>query len=73
MFIRKISPEFPDKVLKHYIYEYNREKDNKLVIIEPFSVILINLKSYLYLLFFYSLPLFFGFIIYNLKLLINIL
>jgi len=73
MFIRKISPEFPDKTLKHYIYEYNREKDNTLIIIEPFSLIFINLKNYLYLLFYYSLPLFIGFIFYNLKLLINIL
>jgi hypothetical protein len=71
MFIRKISPEFPDKVLKHYIYEYNREKDNTLIIIEPFSVIFINLKNYLYLMCFYSLPLFVGFLFYNLKLIFN--
>jgi hypothetical protein len=71
IFIRKISPEFPDKVLKHYIYEYNREKDNTLIIIEPFSVIFINLKNYLYLICFYSLPLFVGFLFYNLKLILN--
>jgi hypothetical protein len=71
MFIRKVSPEFPDNILKGYIYDYNREKDNALIIIEPFSVILIKLKNYLYLLFFYSLPIFFGFIFYNLKLLIS--
>jgi hypothetical protein len=71
MFIRKVSPEFPDNILKGYIYDYNREKDNTLIIVEPFSFILIKLKNYLYLLFFYSLPLFFGFIFYNLKLLIS--
>jgi hypothetical protein len=32
MFIRKIHPEFPDEVLKKYIYEYSKEKDDQLVI-----------------------------------------
>jgi len=27
VFIRKVAPEFPDDFLKHYIYEYNKEKD----------------------------------------------
>jgi hypothetical protein len=66
LFIRKISPDFPDKVLKHYIYDYNREKDKRLIIFEPFSVILINFKNYLYLLCFYSFLLFVGFLFYNL-------
>ena len=35
IFIRKISPEFPDEILRHYIYEHNKEKDDALVIIEP--------------------------------------
>lgn len=34
-FIRKVSQEFPDEILKHYIYQYNKEKDNKLIIIKP--------------------------------------
>jgi hypothetical protein len=35
MFIRKIAPEFPNDTLKHYIYEYSRETDDKLVIVIP--------------------------------------
>jgi hypothetical protein len=35
MFIRKISPEFPDEVLRHYIYDKNKDNDNQLVIKEP--------------------------------------
>ena len=32
MFIRKISPEFPDTVLRHYIYKHINDEDNALVI-----------------------------------------
>lgn len=35
IFIRKISPEFPDNILKHYIYEKNKKSDDKLVVVEP--------------------------------------
>ena len=35
IFIRKISPEFPDEVLRHYIYEHDKENVNKLVLVEP--------------------------------------
>lgn len=34
MFIRKIASEFPDKILKYYLYEYNREKEK--ITNEPF-------------------------------------
>jgi len=51
MFIRKIAPEFPDDILKHYIYELNKEKDDKLIITEPNEVIYNRYKTYcLYLL-----------------------
>jgi hypothetical protein len=30
IFIRKIAPEFPDDVLKYYIYEYNQKKDTTI-------------------------------------------
>jgi hypothetical protein len=30
MFIRKVAPEFPDKTLRHYIYEYSRKSDNNI-------------------------------------------
>lgn len=35
MFIRKVAPEFPDEVLRHYIYEHNKDNDNKLSLREP--------------------------------------
>jgi hypothetical protein len=34
MFIRKIAPEFPDTIIRHYIYNYLKEKDWKLEIKE---------------------------------------
>jgi len=37
MFIRKVSKEFPDDVLKNYIYNYSKERDDKLK--EPFIFI----------------------------------
>ena len=39
MFIRKISPEFPDEILKKYIYEYSKDEDNNLQINKPFFII----------------------------------
>ena len=36
VFIRKIDKEFPDHVLNHYIYDYQKENDDKLYRIEPF-------------------------------------
>lgn len=38
MFIRKISPEFPDAILRHYIYKHAKEADMALVIREPFLI-----------------------------------
>lgn len=38
IFIRKISPDFPDKVLNKYIYEYSKEKDDKLYYFDPFLI-----------------------------------
>lgn len=35
MFIRKIAIEFPNDILKQYIYEKTREEDSKLVLNEP--------------------------------------
>jgi len=47
MFIRKVAPEFPNEILKHYIYEENRESDNKLIIKNPH-----NSPFYVFLCFF---------------------
>lgn len=39
MFIRKIAPEFPDNIIRHYIYDFNKEIDDNLVLIEPLEFI----------------------------------
>jgi len=36
MFIRKIHPEFPDEVLKKYIYDFSSKRDAELVLRDPF-------------------------------------
>jgi hypothetical protein len=36
MFIRKVHPEFPDEVLRKYIYNFSREKEKSLVLCDPF-------------------------------------
>lgn len=38
MFIRKISPEFPDEILRHYIYEHTKNDDDKFVLKEPYEI-----------------------------------
>jgi hypothetical protein len=58
MFIRKMAPEFPDDVLRSYIYEKNKQRDNALVITTPQLFIYIKIKYYLYYLGLYGLPLF---------------
>jgi len=45
MFMRKIAPEYPDKVIEHYIYEWNGENDKKIVIKKP---IIFNVPIWLY-------------------------
>lgn len=37
MFIRKIDVEFPDDILRKYIYSYNKEKHDKSILIEPYD------------------------------------
>ena len=36
IFIRKIDKDFPDGILNHFIYNYNKDEDDKLYIIDPF-------------------------------------
>ena len=38
MFIRKVSPEFPDEILNHYIYEKTKDADLKLDVAMPFTM-----------------------------------
>ena len=56
MFIRKVAPEFPDEILRHYIYEQNRVKDDELLVIEPieftynrYKIITKNIFYYLFI------------------------
>ena len=57
MFIRKMAPEFPDDILRNYIYGKNKLRDDALVIITPPLFIYIKIKYYLYYLGLYGLPL----------------
>lgn len=38
LFIRKISPDFPDAILRHYIYKHSKEADMALVVRNPFFI-----------------------------------
>ena len=63
LFIRKIAPEFPDDVLRNYIYKKNKHRDDALVIITPPLFIYLKIKyylgylSYLYYFGLYGVPL----------------
>lgn len=46
MFIRKISPEFPNEILNNYIYEKYIDEDNKIVLKEPNIFIYNKFKRY---------------------------
>ena len=48
IFIRKVSPEFPNKILKYYIYEKNKEADNKLVISKPYDIICVETQIFIF-------------------------
>jgi hypothetical protein len=61
IFIRKIDPEFPNDILKHYIYNYNIIKDNELLIKVPLCLIYRRLIAYLWFLLYYVTPLIFIF------------
>ena len=46
MFIRKVAPEFPNDIIRQYIYEKYIEEDNKLVLKEPDIFIYNRFKRY---------------------------
>ena len=56
MFIRKIAPEFPNDILREYIYEKSKEKDDQLVVAEPKLFRYNRFKHYLFLSFYYGVP-----------------
>ena len=64
MFIRKVAPEFPNDILKKYIYEKTREDDNKLVLNEPIIFIYNKFKRCVYYFAPYMIVLFFSYIMY---------
>jgi hypothetical protein len=49
MFIRKVAPEFPNNILRNYIYEYNKSEDKKLILKEPIIFIYNRYMGYLYM------------------------
>ena len=48
LFIRKMAPEFPDDILRNFIYEKNKQRDDDLVIVTPPLFIYLKIKYYLY-------------------------
>ena len=57
LFIRKMAPEFPDDILRGYIYEKNKQRDDALVIVTPPLFIYLKIKKYLYYFYYFGLPL----------------
>jgi hypothetical protein len=64
MFIRKIAPEFPDKILTYYIYEHNKVYDDKLILKEPNIFIYNKIKNKILFYIPYMLILFFSYMVY---------
>jgi len=55
MFLRKVAPEFPNEILKKYIYQENREKKYAR---EPFIFMYRRMLSHIWFVLNYCLPLF---------------
>lgn len=54
IFIRKISPEFPNEILRYYIYDKTKQADNLIVIKEPSVIVYNRYKNYVL---YYFIPL----------------
>lgn len=63
MFIRKIGCDFPNETLRHYIYTFNKDNDDKLIIREPFFDMCNKLKKILFCTF--SIMAFLLYIVFN--------
>jgi hypothetical protein len=59
MFIRKIAPDFPDTLLREYIYEKSKETDDKLMVVMPAAFMVLKIKKYVFFSLYYGLPLLF--------------
>jgi len=64
IFIRKIDTVFPDNILRYYIFEYNKEKDKNLILIQPIEMIynkyyyiIITIIFFIYIQIFYKIDL----------------
>jgi len=64
MFIRKMSPEFPNDILREIIYEKSKDSDDKLNLHMPPIFIFIKCKKYLYFTCYYGAPLIILYILY---------
>lgn len=57
VFIRKISPEFPDEIINSYIYDYSKELDDKLFLIQSISFyqfnIMVNIIILIFVIYFF--------------------
>ena len=60
LFIRKMAPEFPDDILRNFIYEKNKHLDDDLVIVTPPLFIYLKIKYYLYYLYYFYYFYYFG-------------
>jgi len=56
IFIRKVAPEFPNETIRHYIYNYNKEKDDALIVKIPKLYIYNKCVVYLFLSIQYIMP-----------------
>lgn len=63
-FIRKVSPEFPNDIIRHYIFEHNKDTDDKLVLIEPNIFMINRIKNNIYLSYPYLICLIISYVIY---------
>jgi len=53
VFIRKIAPEFPNDILRYYLFVHSKKEDDQLILREPLIFIFYRWKKYLQ----YGLPL----------------
>ncbi len=46
-FIRKMSADFPDEILRYYLFEYSKKYDDNLVLQEPLLFIYLRCQMYI--------------------------
>jgi hypothetical protein len=57
VFIRKISPDFPDEIINNYIYNHSTKNDDTLFLMQPISFyqfnIIINIIIFIFVIYFF--------------------